>query len=473
MVNLPSFRQLEHLVMLADHGHFGHAAMACHVTQSTLSASIKELENVLQAPLVDRTKRRVVLTPLGLEIVERARRILNEGKDLVEAARAGSEPLSGTLRMGVIATVGPFLLPDVLPRLRRSYPALRLYLVEDLTARLVEELRSGKLDIVLLALPNEDCRNLETQALFLDPFKVALPNGHPLAAGKAVDIEQLRPEELLLLKEGHCLRDQALAACRLADRRQVQSVEATGLHTLVQMVDNGLGVTLLPQLAIDGGILKGTAIRILPTTGQTPSREIGLVWRRGTGRQREFMLLANVLTQLVEERPRKELKMNRMNHSRIETKNTLPQSIRIQSVGLLNRNLALAIDLERQAKQAHWNVKGPNFIALHELFDKVAEAAEEFTDLLAERATALGGTAEGRVHAVAESSSLPRYPGEIFSGQEHGDALSTAMATFGKAAREAIDEAERFGDADTADVFTGISRETDKQLWLVEAHLYS
>jgi LysR family transcriptional regulator, hydrogen peroxide-inducible genes activator len=301
MVNLPSFRQLEHLVMLADHGHFGQAAKACHVTQSTLSASIKELENVLQARLVDRTKRRVVLTPLGLEIVERARRILNEGNDLVDAARAGSEPLSGTPRMGVIATVAPFLLPDVLPRLRRAYPALRLYLVEDLTARLVEELQAGKLDIILLALPYEDCRNLETRVLFQDPFKVALPNGHPLAAGKAVDIEQMRADELLLLKEGHCLRD---AACRLADRRQVQSVEATGLHTLVQMVDNGLGVTLLPQLAIDGGILKGTAIRILPTTGQTPSREIGLVWRRGTGRQREFELLANVLTQLVEERPR-------------------------------------------------------------------------------------------------------------------------------------------------------------------------
>jgi LysR family hydrogen peroxide-inducible transcriptional activator len=303
MVNLPSFRQLEHLVMLADHTHFGHAARACHVTQSTLSASIKELENVLQAPLVDRTKRRVVLTPLGLEIVERARRILNEGKDLVEAARAGSEPLSGTLRMGVIATVGPFLLPEILPRLRRAYPALRLYLVEDLTARLVEELRAGKLDIVLLALPFEDCRNLETRALFQDPFKAALPNGHPLAARKAVDIEQLRAEELLLLKEGHCLREQALAACRLGDRR-VEAVEATSLHTLVQMVDNGLGITLLPQLAIDAGILKGTAIRILPTTGQTPSREIGLVWRRGTGRQREFELLANVLTQLVEERPR-------------------------------------------------------------------------------------------------------------------------------------------------------------------------
>ena len=165
--------------------------------------------------------------------------------------------------------------------------------------------------------------------------------------------------------------------------------------------------------------------------------------------------------------------MNRMNHAQIETKNTLLQSIRIQSVGLLNRNLALAIDLERQGKQAHWNVKGPNFIALHELFDKVAETAEEFTDLLAERATALGGTAEGRVHTVAESSSLPRYPSEIISEREHVDALSTTLATFGKAAREAIDEAARLGDADTADVFTEISRETDKQLWLVEAHLYS
>ena len=165
--------------------------------------------------------------------------------------------------------------------------------------------------------------------------------------------------------------------------------------------------------------------------------------------------------------------MNQMYHAQIETRNTLPQSIRIQSVGLLNRNLALAIDLERQAKQAHWNVKGPNFIALHELFDKVAETAEEFTDLLAERATALGGTAEGRIHAAAESSSLPHYPGDIVSGREHVDALSTALATFGTVAREAIDQAERFGDADTADVFTEISRETDKQLWLVEAHLYS
>jgi LysR family transcriptional regulator, hydrogen peroxide-inducible genes activator len=301
MINLPTFRQLEHLVLLAEHGHFGRAAAACHVTQSTLSASIKELENILQASLVDRTKRRVVLTPLGKQIVERARRILRDGEDLVEAARAESEPLSGTLRMGVVPTIGPFLLPNILPRLRSAYPALRLYLVEDLTARLVEELHAGRLDIVLLALPY-DCGNVEVRTLFQDPFKVALPHGHPLAGGKTVDLEQLRHTGLLLLKEGHCLRDQALAACRLADRKEIEPVEATSLHTLVQMVDNGLGATLLPQLAIDGGILSGTTLAVLPTAGQQPSREIGLIWRRGTGRQREFDLLASELGRLVEER---------------------------------------------------------------------------------------------------------------------------------------------------------------------------
>ena len=307
MVNLPTFRQLEHLVLLAEHGHFGRAATACHVTQSTLSASIKELENILQASLVDRTKRRVVLTPLGHEIVERARRILRDGEDLVEAARAESEPLSGTLRMGVVPTIGPFLLPNILPRLRRAYPALRLYLVEDLTSRLVEELHAGRLDILLLALPY-DCGNVEVRAhvevraLFQDPFKVALPRGHPLAGGKTVDLEQLRHTGLLLLKEGHCLRDQALAACRLADRKEVEPVEATSLHTLVQMVDNGFGATLLPQLAIDGGILSGTMLAVLPTAGEQPSRTIGLIWRRGTRRQREFDLLASELGRLVEER---------------------------------------------------------------------------------------------------------------------------------------------------------------------------
>jgi LysR family hydrogen peroxide-inducible transcriptional activator len=157
---------------------------------------------------------------------------------------------------------------------------------------------------VLLALPY-DCGDVERRALFQDPFKVAMPSGHPLTVRKTVDLEQFRYGGLLLLKEGHCLRDHALAACRWADRRQIEPVEATSLHTLVQMVDNGLGITLLPQLAIDGGILKGTTLTVLPTAGETPSREIGLVWRRGSGRRREFELLAPLLTQLVEERPRR------------------------------------------------------------------------------------------------------------------------------------------------------------------------
>ena len=165
-------------------------------------------------------------------------------------------------------------------------------------------------------------------------------------------------------------------------------------------------------------------------------------------------------------------KINRTNYTRTETKKSLPQSIRLQSVELLNRNLASAIDLKRQAKQAHWNVKGPNFIALYELFDKVAEAAEEFIDLLAERVTTLGGTAEGRIQAVIEHSALSPYPTDTAAEREHVDVLSTALAMFGKAVHEAIDEAARFGDADTADVFTEISREIDKQLWLVEAHLH-
>jgi LysR family hydrogen peroxide-inducible transcriptional activator len=205
--------------------------------------------------------------------------------------------------MGVVPTIGPFLLPNILPRLRRAYPALRLYLVEDLTSRLVEELHAGRLDILLLALPY-DCGNVEVRALFQDPFKVALPRGHPLAGGKTVDLEQLWHTGLLLLKEGHCLREQALAACRLADRKEIEPVEATSLHTLVQMVDNGFGATLLPQLAIDGGILSGTTLAVLPAAGEQPSREIGLVWRRGTGRQREFDLLASELSRLVEKRAR-------------------------------------------------------------------------------------------------------------------------------------------------------------------------
>jgi LysR family transcriptional regulator, hydrogen peroxide-inducible genes activator len=294
MINLPSLRHLRHLMALHDHGHFGRAAEACGVTQSTLSASIKELEGVLETTLVDRSKRRVVLTPVGVEAVERARRIVKEAEDLVSFTTALREPLSGTLRMGTIPTIGPFLLPKVLPSLRQVYSRLRLYLVEDLTERLIESLHRGQLDVVLLALPY-DCGAVETVTLFEDPFVVGLPREHLLAKEARVKPERLWREDLLLLKDGHCLRDHALAICRLADRRLTEGFEATSLPTLVQMVDNGLGTTLLPKLAVDAGLLQGTNLVTRPLLGHEAVRKIGLVWRRGTGRRNEFRLLAKEL----------------------------------------------------------------------------------------------------------------------------------------------------------------------------------
>jgi LysR family hydrogen peroxide-inducible transcriptional activator len=301
MITLPSLRHLRHFVALVDHGHFGRAAAACRVTQSTLSASIKELESVLEATLVDRSKRRVVLTPLGLETVERARKVVRDVEELAHAARATREPLSGVLRMGVIPTIGPFLLPRVLPGLRRSYKELKLYLVEDLTTRLIEELQQGRLDIVLLALPHER-GSVETEILFEDPFVVAMPRRHILASETQVKAEQLGCSDLLLLKDGHCLRDHALAACRLGNRREIEAFEATSLATLVQMVDNGLGITLLPTLAVAAGLLRGTGLITRPLVGNA-ARQIGLIWRRGTGRREEFRLLAKEFTDRAKLRP--------------------------------------------------------------------------------------------------------------------------------------------------------------------------
>ena len=286
----PSFRHLSHLMALAEHRHFGRAAAACHVTQSTLSASIKDLERVLEATLVDRSKRRVVFTPLGNETVERAQKIVELLEELTEATQATRDPLSGTLRLGSIPTIGPYLLPRVLPGLRSAYNRLKLYLVEDLTARLLEALHKGELDVVLLALPY-DCGAVETAILFDDPLLVALPQEHRLAKEVRIKPQNLRNEDLLLLKDGHCLREHALSACNLAERRRVKSFEATSLPTLVQMVDNGLGITLLPALAVEAGLLLGTSLVIRPLIDHQ-TRKVGLVWRSGTGRRDEFRLLA-------------------------------------------------------------------------------------------------------------------------------------------------------------------------------------
>jgi|SRR6185295_4641173 len=295
----PTLKQLRHLVALADNRHFGRAATACFVTQSTLSASLKELEEVLQAPLVDRTNRRVAFTPLGEATVERARRLLDQTQELVLAAQGERAPLTGTVRLGVIPTIGPFLLPRILPALRAAWPNLKLYLREDQTDPLLEQLHAGRLDAVLLALPY-DCGNVETAPLFTDRFSLALRRDHPLARAKRVDPAEVESETLLLLQEGHCLRGHALSACRIGDKAHADAFEATSLPTLVQMVDNGLGVTLLPQLALDAGVLKGTNIVARPLGVDRPERDIALVWRKGTARREEFQLLAREIARLAQ-----------------------------------------------------------------------------------------------------------------------------------------------------------------------------
>ncbi|HEY1723210.1 MAG TPA: hydrogen peroxide-inducible genes activator [Magnetospirillaceae bacterium] len=299
MTTLPTLRQFRHLVALAEHKHFSKAAAASHVTQSTLSASLKELEEILGVALVDRTKRSVVFTPFGEDTVRRAQQILDEAEDLARAAHTAGEPLSGTVRMGVIPTISPFLLPPVLKVLRTDYPNLRLYLREDLTDHLIERLQAGELDVVLLALPY-DLGTLESEVLFDDPFSFCCRTDHPLANAARVSGDRLTGESLLLLQDGHCLRDHALAACRLRNKEmQVDPFEATSLLTLAQMVDNGLGTTLVPQLAIDAGLLNGTSLMTIPLDDSAAKRQIGLAWRARTGRRDEFRLLGREIRRLV------------------------------------------------------------------------------------------------------------------------------------------------------------------------------
>ncbi len=286
----PTIRQLRHLVAVADRRHFGRAAQACFVTQSTLSASIKELETVLGATLIERTKRSVMVTPLGREVVARARAVLREVEDLVDAVGAAGEPLSGPLRLGVIPTIGPFLLPRVLPALREAHPALRLYLREEQTAPLLERLAAGDLDVLLLAFPYRSGK-VATFIFADDPFWVAFPREHAFAGRERIEPADLAGETLLLLEEGHCLRDHALNVCELDGAERAGEFQATSLATLVQMVDNGLGLTLLPKMAIDAGITRGTKLAVRPLAAEAVSRQIGLAWRKSSSREREFTLL--------------------------------------------------------------------------------------------------------------------------------------------------------------------------------------
>ena len=291
---LPTLKQLQYLVALKDHGHFGRAAEACFVTQSTLSAGLRELESLIGITLVERTRRVVRFTPLGLRIAEKAQRVLREAEELGDLARAAGKPLSGDLRMGVIPTIAPFLLPRILPKLRAAWPDLKLYLREETTGAACDSLHRGHLDCVLLALPYH-CGDIESVDLFLDRLFIAFPEGEMLDPGPTVTADSIDETRLLLLEDGHCLKDHVLAACNRPELRAEAAMLGTSLHTLVQMVDNGLGVTLLPKMALDAGILDNTDVVARPLDADHPARRIALAWRRGSPREKEFNMLANAL----------------------------------------------------------------------------------------------------------------------------------------------------------------------------------
>jgi LysR family hydrogen peroxide-inducible transcriptional activator len=295
-VHLPTLKQLQYLVALRRHGHFGKAADACFVTQSTLSAGLRELEALLGITLVERTRRLVRFTALGEKIADKAIRVLREAEELAEMACAEGQPLHGELRMGVIPTIAPFLLPAMLPRLRSEWPDLKLYLREETSAAACEALHRGQLDCVLLALPF-NCGEVDSALLFDDPLYVAFPPGEAPRGG-TVDAATIDEQRLLLLEDGHCLKDHALSACNRPEIRAHASMMGTSLHTLVQMVDNGLGLTFVPGMAIETGLLNGTSIEARRLHSDHGFRRIALIWRKSSPRENEFQLLAATLRRI-------------------------------------------------------------------------------------------------------------------------------------------------------------------------------
>jgi len=294
MIALPTLRQLRYLQALHEHGHFGHAAEACHVTQSTLSAGLAELEDLLGAQLVERTKRRVLFTPLGNEVARRGLALLLDAEALVEMVRSTVEPLSGPFHLGVIPTIAPYLLPRLVLPCKAAFPHLQLYLREVQTARLIDELNDGQLDAGLLALPYPT-GNLGVTTLGNDPFYLACPADHPLAARDSIDVEDLERAELLLLEDGHCLREHVLEVCKLRPTRQQDEVKGTSLPTVIQMVAAGLGVTLLPKLAVQSGALEGLGLVTRPLKEEGAGRQLALAWRGSSPRGDEFRALADFI----------------------------------------------------------------------------------------------------------------------------------------------------------------------------------
>jgi LysR family hydrogen peroxide-inducible transcriptional activator len=292
-MKLPSTKQLRYFVALVETGHFGRAADKTFVSQSAFSNAIKELETTLETQLVDRTKRQVTITATGQQIATQARLVIRDLEDLTEMAAGGKRPFTGDLRLGVIPTIAPFLLPRVLPRLRKQYPELRLYLVEDQTQGIYERLMRGELDVLLLALPWH-MRGVDVSTLFRDPFRLACREGTQRVNPTSYRFNRLDSDSILLLEDGHCLRDHALAACKIRNLQKVQRFAASSLLTLVEMVDADLGITFLPAMAENSQLLRNTRVKLYPLA-ESSYRQIGLAWRKGSSRAEEFRQLGKFL----------------------------------------------------------------------------------------------------------------------------------------------------------------------------------
>lgn len=290
-MRLPSTKQLQYFVALVEKGHFGRAAEASFVSQSAFSNAIKELEAVLDTQLVDRTNRQVTVTAVGQQVATQARLALRDIEDLVELAAGEKQPLTGELRLGVIPTIAPFVLPTALPRLRREYPQLTLYLIEDQTQRIYERLMDGELDVILLALPWE-MRGTETLDLYKDNFCLASRKGSRRVDPENYSYSRLDSDSILLLEDGHCLRDHALSACKIRNSQKVRPFAASSLLTLVEMVDADLGITFLPEMAAGSTLLRNTRVE-MHALGEKSYRKIGLAWRKGSNRVDEFRLLGD------------------------------------------------------------------------------------------------------------------------------------------------------------------------------------
>jgi len=288
-----NLRDLRYLVALAEHKHFGRAAAACFVSQPTLSTQVRKLEEELGVTLIERAPRRVMLTPCGREIASRASQILAEVEQIKEIARRATDPQAGTVRLGIFPTLGPYLLPHVIPRVRKRFPRLELLLVEEKTEEILRRLREGRLDAAILALPLHDDQ-LHVERLFDEPFVLAVPESHPFAQRDHLKTSELANENLLLLEDGHCLRDQALDVCHMAGANEKPGFRATSLETLRQMVAANVGITLLPILAVSPPVPRSESIHLLHFDGRPPFRSIAMVWRRSSA-------LAEILATLADE----------------------------------------------------------------------------------------------------------------------------------------------------------------------------